>query len=152
MLPQDLQEGLLDLGGVDLHATLEHLLHLLLIELHEFDIRVAVDGLELVVDDLVVAVDTVDVLEEAVEDGLRGRNLRVDQQGSAEVNSSLHQVLCAEVVLGIPANIVSTEGGLHSVDGWVHLEFVKEGHSSSGLLGLLVAEAGVVVDEKGADV
>lgn len=54
------------MGSVDLDATLKHLLHLLFVEFHKFDIRVAVDGLVLVVDDLVVAIDAINVLKEAV--------------------------------------------------------------------------------------
>ena len=66
MLSQNFHQGFLDLGSVDLDATLKHLLHLLFVEFHKFDIRVAVDGLVLVVDDLVVAIDAIDVLKEAV--------------------------------------------------------------------------------------
>lgn len=45
MLPQHFEQGFFDLGCVNLYTTLEHLLHLLLVELHEFDIRVAVNRL-----------------------------------------------------------------------------------------------------------
>ena len=57
-----------------------------------------------------MAVDAVDVFEKAFEDGLRGRDLRIDQYGAAEIDPRLHQVLRAEVVLRILTHVVPTEG------------------------------------------
>ena len=90
MRPQDPQKGFLDLGGIDLHATLEHLLHFFLVEFHELDIWVALNGLMLIINDLVVAVDTINVFKEALKNGLwRGYRL-IDEDSTAEVHARLH--------------------------------------------------------------
>ena len=68
MLSQYLQKSLFDLGSVDRDTRFLHLLHLLAVQLHQFDIWITLNRLQLVVNYLVMAVDTVDVSEEAVQD------------------------------------------------------------------------------------
>ena len=64
MLSENFEKRFSDLSSVDCNSTVSHLLHLLLVEFHQLNIRVSLNGLLLVVDDLVVTVDTVDVLKE----------------------------------------------------------------------------------------
>ena len=63
MLSENFQEGFLDLSCVDWYTLFFHLLHLFPVEFHKFDIWVSLNRLHLVIDDLVVTVDTVDVLK-----------------------------------------------------------------------------------------
>lgn len=67
MLSQHLEQGLPDLSSINGHACCLHLIHLLLIQLHEFNVWVFIDRLHLVIDCLVVAVDAIDVFEQAVK-------------------------------------------------------------------------------------
>jgi hypothetical protein len=76
------------------------------------------------------------------------RDWKVDHQSTAKVSASLHEVLGAEMIVFIGSDVIATERGLQSVDGFT-LEFVEEGHSSCGFLGPLVAESRVSVHEEG---
>lgn len=38
------------------------------------------------------------------------------------------------MVLSVAADIIATEGGLDSVDGWVTLKLIEKGHSGGRLL------------------
>ena len=67
MLSQHLEKSFLDLRSVNGYTLFFHLLHLLLIQLHQFNIWVSLDGLHLIVDDLVMTVDSIDVLEQTFE-------------------------------------------------------------------------------------
>ena len=109
MLPQHFQQSFLDLGCIDADALLLHLLHFLLVEFHQLDIWISLDWLLVFVNDLIVAIDTVNVFKEAFKNG-RGRwDVRVDQDSATKVDSSLHQVVGAEVILRELSDIVSTE-------------------------------------------
>jgi hypothetical protein len=50
------------------------------------------------------------------------------------------------------ADVISTEGRLHGVNSWVLFKLIEEGHPSSGIFGLLVAKATIIIDEERADV
>ena len=152
MLSQNLEKGFFDLSRVDLHTRLFHLLHLLSVELHELDVGVSLNRLQLVIDDLVVGVDAIDVLEQALEHVHWRRDRCINKQGPAEISASLNQVVCAEMILCVLPHIIATEGGLDSVDGRVLLQLIEEGHAGSRLLRLLITEARVVVDEERTDV
>jgi len=67
--PEDLEERFLDLGCVDGDSLFLHLLHLLLVKLHKFDIGIAFDRLQVVINDLVVTVDAIDVFKQAFQNG-----------------------------------------------------------------------------------
>jgi len=74
VLSEDLKKSLFDLSCVDGYSRLPHLFHLVFVELHKLNIWVSLDRLHLVIDHLVVAVDAIDVLEQAVKDTGRRRD------------------------------------------------------------------------------
>ena len=65
MLSEHFQQSFLDLSSINCNTLLFHLLHFFLVELHKLDIRISLDWLHLLVDDLIVRIDAIDVLKEA---------------------------------------------------------------------------------------
>lgn len=133
MLPQHLEQCLFYLSCVDSNTLFFHLFHLFLVQLHELDVGIPLNWLHLVVNYLVVAVDTIDILEETFEDGEWRGYRSINEKSTAEVGSSLAQVIRAEVVLCKLTNIVATKRGLNCVDGGVLSEFIEKRHTRSRL-------------------
>ena len=122
------------MGSINCNTLLFHLFHLFLVELHKLDIRISLDWLHLLVDNLIVRVDSIDVLEEAFEDG-HGRRYRcIYKQCTAEIGPRLAQIVRAEVILRELSNVVTTERRFNSVDGWMLPEFVEKSHARRRLL------------------
>lgn len=71
MLPQHLEQCLLNLQGVDGHIVLLELGDFVFVELHELDVGVFLDRLEVVVDHFVVVVNAVYVLQQLIANGRR---------------------------------------------------------------------------------
>jgi hypothetical protein len=108
--------------------------------------------LETVIKGLVVTVDSVNILKKAVQYRQRSWNLIVYQKRATEVNTGLHQVVCREVITSELTHVVTTEGGLHGVDGWMLLQFIEESHTCSGIFRLLISKTAIIIDEERADV
>ena len=134
MLPEHLEQSFLDLSSINCNTLLFHLLHLFLVELHKLDIRISLDWLHLLVDDLVVGVDAIDVLEETFEHGHWRRYRCIDEQGTAKVGPCLAQIVGAEVILRELSNVVTTERRFNSVYRWMRPELVEKSHACRGLL------------------
>ena len=113
---------------------------------------VLVYKLETVIESLVVTVNSVNILKKAVQNRQRSWNLIVYQERTTEVNTDLHQVICGEVIASELTHVVTTEGGLHGVDGWMLLQFIEESHTCSGIFRLLISKTAIIIDEEGADV
>ena len=130
MLLQHFEQSFLNLCSVYWYASCLHFFHLLLVKFHELNVRVALNWLHFVVDHLVVTVDTIYVLEDAIEYSHGHCQRRIDQNRSVEVNTRLHQVICAEMVLGKLSLIVTLETRLDCVDCWMLFQLVEESHAS----------------------
>lgn len=109
MLSEHLQECFFNLSCINGDTRFFHLFHLVAIELHKFNVWIPLDRLQLIIDDLIVRVDAIDVLEQTFEHRHRSWDSGIDQERTTEVSTCLHQVLRAEMILGILANIITTE-------------------------------------------
>ena len=78
MLSEYLQQSLLDLHGVDWYLVIFHLLHFLIVNFHKFDVWVLFDRLQHIIVNFVKLVNSVDILEKVLQNGLLGRNVCVD--------------------------------------------------------------------------
>jgi hypothetical protein len=71
VLPQHFEQRLLDLQRVDRHVVFLELGDFVLVKLHELNVWVPLDGLEVVVDHFVVVVYAVNVLQQLITDSRR---------------------------------------------------------------------------------
>lgn len=152
MLSKHVEESLSNLFGVDRNILCVELFKPFFVELHEFNIMVFVYELEPVIKSFVMAVNSVNILQKAIENWQRGRNLIIYQKRATEVNTSLHEVVRWKMIASELTRVISTKGWFHGVNSWMGFKFVEKGHTGSSIFGLLVSKAAIIIDEERADV
>ena len=109
MLAENVAEGLANLLCIDRHPIFPKLVNLVRVQLHKINVWVLLTHLKHIIDDLVVIINTVDILEEILKDRAGRRDGLVDEKRPTEVNACLQKVISAEMVLRIRTLVISTK-------------------------------------------